>query len=300
MYSQVFSIIAPVFLLASVGAVWARLGYDYPSEFVARIVMNVGAPCLFVSAMAGADINLDELGVVIAAALAIMFSMLIIAFPLIRYFGFKVPVYLPPLLFPNNGNIGLSLCLFTFGDKGLAFGLGIFMLMTVSQFTLGIFLVNDSAVGARARMLELARQPIVYAAAFAVFCVATGYTLPSWANNTVSLMGDVTIPLMLVTLGVSLARLKVANFPRTLLFSSIRLFGGFLLGLMVVNVFQLEGVIRGVVLIQASMPVAVFNYLLAVRYKQSPTETASIVIISTVMAFLLLPFLLVFVMPVTP
>tara|TARA_R110001592_G_scaffold357416_1_gene660611 strand:+ start:188409 stop:189299 length:891 start_codon:yes stop_codon:yes gene_type:complete len=295
-----FSIIAPVFLLASVGAVWARLGYDYPSEFVARIVMNVGAPCLFVSAMAGADINLDELGMVIAAALAIMFSMLLIAYPFLRYFGFKVPVYLPPLLFPNNGNIGLSLCLFTFGEKGLAFGLGIFMLMTVSQFTLGIFLVNDSAVGVRARMLELARQPIVYAAGFAVFCVATGYALPPWANNTVSLMGDITIPLMLVTLGVSLARLKVANFPRTVLFSSIRLFGGFLLGLMVVYLFQLEGVIRGVVLIQASMPVAVFNYLLAVRYKQSPTETASIVIISTLMAFLLLPVLLLYVMPATP
>lgn len=259
--------------------------------------MNVGAPCLFVSAMAGADINLDELGLVIAAALTVMLSMLAIAYPLIRYFGYKVPVYLPPLLFPNNGNIGLSLCLFTFGEKGLAFGLGIFMLMTVNQFTLGIFLVNDSVAGTRSRMLELARQPIVYAAAFSVACVASGYKLPLWANNTVSLMGGITIPLMLVTLGASLAQLKVSNFPRTLLFSSIRLFGGFLLGLMVVHLYQLEGVMRGVVLVQASMPVAVFNYLLAVRYKQSPIETASMVIVSTLMALVLLPFLLVYVIP---
>jgi predicted permease len=45
------------------------------------------------------------------------------------------------------------------------------------------------------------------------------------------------------------------------------------------------------------MPVAVFNYLLAVRYKQSPAETASMVIVSTLMAFVLLPFLLAYVMP---
>jgi len=258
--------------------------------------MNVGAPCLFISAMAGASINLDELGKVVAAALTVMVSMLIIAYPVIRFFGLKIPVYLPPLLFPNNGNMGLSLCLFTFGDKGLAFGLGIFMLMTVSQFTLGIFLVNETAVGMRSRMMELAKQPIVYAAIFSVVCVATGYKLPLWANNTVSLMGDITIPLMLVTLGVSLARLKVSNVSRTLLFSSVRLCVGFLLGLLVIHLYQLEGVMRGVVLIQASMPVAVFNYLLAVRYKQSPTETASMVIVSTLMAFLLLPFLLAYVM----
>ena len=297
MYAELFSIIAPVFLLATVGVLWARFGYEYPSEFIARIVMNVGAPCLFVSAMAGADINLDELSKVVAAALTIMFSMLLVGYGVVRLFSFKVSVYLPPLLFPNNGNMGLSLCLFTFGDKGLAFGLGIFMLMTVSQFTLGIFLVNDSVSSVRARLGELTRQPILYAAAFSVACVATGYKLPAWANNTVSLMGDITIPLMLVTLGVSLARLKVSNFPRTLLFSSMRLFGGFLLGLMVAHLLQLEGVIRGVVIIQASMPVAVFNYLLAVRYKQSPAETASMVIVSTLMAFVLLPFLLAYVMP---
>jgi len=297
LYLQLLSIIAPVFLLSAVGFFWARLNYDYPSEFIARIVMNIGAPCLFISAMAGADINLNELGSVILAAITVMAIMLAVAAPIIKYLGLSIPVYLPPLLFPNNGNVGLSLCLFSFGDKGLAFGLGIFMLMTVAQFTLGIYLVNDSASSVRARFLELARQPIIYAAALSVALVATGIELPQWIDNTVTLMGGITIPLMLVTLGASLASLKISNLPRTIVFSSIRLFGGFLLGLFVANLYQLEGVMRAVVIIQASMPVAVFNYLLAVRYRQSPSETASIVIVSTLMASLLLPLLLAYVVP---
>lgn len=296
MYLQVLTIIAPVFILAGVGYIWARLNYDFPSEFIARIVMNIGAPCLFVSAMAEADIDLGALFEVVVAALSILFAMLVFGTVLVKRLGLKTQVYLPPLLFPNNGNMGLSLCMFTFGDTGLALGLGIFMTMTVCQFTLGILLTDESVTGSRSRLLELTKQPIVYAAIFSVLCLAGGYHLPKWAANTVSLMGGITIPLMLVTLGVSLARLSISNFSRAVLFSSIRLGGGFLLGLGVAYLYDLEGIMRGVVIVQASMPVAVFNYLLAVRYQQSPTETAGIVIVSTILSFLTLPFLLSYVM----
>lgn len=295
MYLQILSIIAPVLILAAVGFFWAHFNYEYPADFIARIVMNVGAPCLFISAMAKAEINLVDLSEVVVAALTIMFAMLVLGYALIKILGLKSQVYLPPLLFPNNGNLGLSLCMFTFGEIGLAFGVGVFMTMTVCQFTLGIFLTNESTSSVRGRLLELVKQPIVYAAIFSVLSLAYNYQLPKWAENTVTLMGGITIPLMLITLGVSLARLSISNFPRALLFSCIRVFGGFLLGLAVVDFYEISGVMRGVVLIQASMPVAVFNYLLAVRYKQSPTETASIVIVSTIIGFLSLPLLLAYV-----
>jgi predicted permease len=44
------------------------------------------------------------------------------------------------------------------------------------------------------------------------------------------------------------------------------------------------------------MPAAVFNYILAQRYQRSPEEVASVVVLSTVMAFVLLPFLLVWIL----
>jgi predicted permease len=54
----------------------------------------------------------------------------------------------------------------------------------------------------------------------------------------------------------------------------------------------LEGVVRGVIIIQASMPIAVFNFLFAERYGRSPESVASAVVLSTLLAFVLLPFLL--------
>jgi predicted permease len=47
-----------------------------------------------------------------------------------------------------------------------------------------------------------------------------------------------------------------------------------------------------VVLIESTMPVAVFNYLLAKAYNRGAEEVAAMVVISTLLAFLLLPLLL--------
>jgi predicted permease len=45
------------------------------------------------------------------------------------------------------------------------------------------------------------------------------------------------------------------------------------------------------------MPVAVFNYLLALRYHREPQEIATMVVISTLLSFLTLPFLLLLLLP---
>jgi predicted permease len=58
-----------------------------------------------------------------------------------------------------------------------------------------------------------------------------------------------------------------------------------------------EGVLRGVILIQSTMPVAVFNYLLAQTYRQGPETVAAMVVFSTLLSFLTLPLLLMVALP---
>ena len=61
---------------------------------------------------------------------------------------------------------------------------------------------------------------------------------------------------------------------------------------LVVELFELKGTLRGVVLLQASMPTAVFNYLFASQYNRNPEVVAGTVLISTLLSFAMLPFLL--------
>jgi predicted permease len=65
-------------------------------------------------------------------------------------------------------------------------------------------------------------------------------------------------------------------------------------GLILAAVLQLDGVARGVLVLQCAMPAAVFNYLFAQRYARAPEEVASIVVVSTLLAFAGLPVLLGF------
>ena len=119
----------------------------------------------------------------------------------------------------------------------------------------------------------------------------------TWVQNTTKLLGNFTIPLMLIAMGVSLARFHIASVKRSLLISVLRLSMGFVVGVAIAELLGLEGIARGITILQSSMPVAVFSYLFAVRYNRSPEEVAGTVLISTVLSFLSLPLLLWYVLP---
>jgi predicted permease len=291
MFSQLFAIIAPILFCAGLGYGWARKGIDYPVEFVSRLVMNIGAPCLILSSFNRAGIDIGKMAEVSAATLVILLLMMALGTLLIRLLRLQVSTFLPALLFPNIGNMGLPVCLFAFGETGLALGLTVFLVIFTLQMSLGILL----AAG-RGNLRELLRQPVLWATVVAVALVATGGSLPAWLDNTAGILGGATIPLMLITLGVSLAQLKVAEWKHSLLFSLVRVLGGFGLALLVAGWFGLEGVDRGVLILQSSMPVAVFNYLLALRYQREPGEVAGMVVLSTLLSFVLLPLIVSYVL----
>jgi hypothetical protein len=54
----------------------------------------------------------------------------------------------------------------------------------------------------------------------------------------------------------------------------------------------LEGAARGVLIIQSAMPAAVFNYLWAQHYGRDAAAVAGVVVLSTALAFVLLPLVL--------
>ena len=117
-----------------------------------------------------------------------------------------------------------------------------------------------------------------------------------WIANSTKLIGEMAIPLMVITLGVSLAKLKFVNAWTGLGLSVFRLAMGFGVGIGVAELFGLEGVARGVLILQSAMPAAIFNYMLAMQFDNEPGNVAGVVFISTVISFLTMPFLLSFVL----
>lgn len=280
---------APVLVCATIGFFWARRGYAFDAEFISRLVLNVGAPCLMLSALSTVELDFDAFQRSAQACVLIAIVMAALGYVVPRVLGDSVRVYLPSFVFPNVGNMGLPVCMLAFGSEGLALGLAFFMVLSLAHFPVGTLMAGGKEAGGLSAIMKM---PILYAVLIVVALLWQEWQLPAPVLNSVQLIGGMAIPLMLIALGVSLQRLHVGQWKTALIYSGLRIFGGLLVGLSVCWVLGLEGVERGVVLIQSSMPVAVFNYLFAERFQRQPEAIAGVVVISTLLSFVMVPVLL--------
>ena len=284
--SSLAAVVAPVMLMTLLGFVWARRGLAFDHNFVTNLVMLVGAPCLVFSTLTRSTLDLSAMGRIAAAALACLVLAAAVSAGILKLAGLPNRVYLPSLMFPNIGNMGLPVCLFAFGETGLAMAMIMFAVTSAVQFTIG-----PAIAAGRLDVSGLFKVPFVYAVLLSLGVAGLGLALPQWLVNTVTLAAGSAIPLMLMSLGVALAELRAANLRRAVLLSALRLGLGAVVGWLVAVALGLEGAGRGVVIIESAMPVAVFNYLFAVRYDNRPEEVAGMILVSTVLSYLSLPLL---------
>jgi len=274
-------------LTASIGYAWTRAGRHFDSAALTLLVTDIGTPFLVFSTFAKTAIPPGAFAASAAATIAILASFVLVAGVLLRLLSLPWRVYLPALSFPNTGNLGLPLALYAFGPEGLSYAIVFFTFCSLTNFTAGQA-IAAGAVNWRA----ILRMPIVYAAVLGVAVSALHWQLPLWLMNTASLLGSLTVPLMLLMLGVSLGKLRVRAFPRAFMLGMLRLVMGAAVGYAVTTLFGLHGVAKAALIQQAAMPVAVFNYLFALRWNNQPEEIAGIVVVSTLAAILTTPLLL--------
>ncbi|MCR4377938.1 MAG: AEC family transporter [Rhodospirillales bacterium] len=291
MFEQLVSIIAPVLICAVIGYVWALRGRPFNTEMVTHLVTAVGVPCLVFTTLVNVDIDLDTLGLMAGASVGAVGAMALVGVVVLKLWGKSIQAFLPSVVFPNTGNMGLPLALLAFGDEGMALAVAFFTVCIIFQFTLGVAL-SAGVMSVQA----LLRVPTIYAMAFALIFKATGTAVPAWAGNTIQILSGFTIPLMLITLGISLQQLKVGQFFTSGVVAALRLCLGFAVALGVGWIFDFEGTMLGVLVLQSTMPVAVFNYLFAQRYNTEPEAVAGAVVLSTVISFATLPMLMWFVL----
>ena len=199
----VLEIVAPVFILGLIGFVWVRLGHDYSIRFVTQLTMTISLPCLVFTALMGTEIEPAALAAVSMAAVVAYVAVGLLALLTVRVLGLSIRTYLAPLTFGNTGNLGLPLALFAFGDTGLDLAVVVFAVMAVFSFTIGVWIVAGGG-----SILKVVREPIVAGTLLGALFLWQGWQTPRFLTNTLELIGQVAIPLMLITLGVALARLR--------------------------------------------------------------------------------------------
>ncbi|MHA1529946.1 MAG: AEC family transporter [Alphaproteobacteria bacterium] len=289
MLLQILQITAPVFLLTLAGYVWARLEMPFDLEFITRLSVSFAMPCLIFAVLVKVEIDPAAFREIALAGVVSYAALGLVLWLGLRAAGLSIRTYLAPGVFANTGNVGLPVALLAYGQEGLALAIVIFAIMAIFSFTIGIYVVAGTG-----RLSEALKQPLVYASVFGGVFAIQGWQVPVWLLNSLDLAGQIAIPLMLLTLGVSIAKLSVGEVGHATVLCLAKLSISTAIAILVVQVFGLTGVARGALVLQLVMPVAVTSYLLAERYRAEPDKVAGTVVVSTLISVATIPVALMF------
>lgn len=292
MFFELFAVMAPVLIVAGIGYGWARSGQAYPTEFVTRLVLNISTPCLVLSTLSRAEVDLEIFGQMALGCVVITLLMAGVGWVLSRTINADPKVLVPAYMFPNTGNMGLPISLYAFGEPGLALAVAFFVVLSVGHFSVGMILS-----GAAESWRRLLLNPVILSLGVALVVLLLDLQLPRWLGNTIDLLGSLSIPMMLLTLGVSLASIRPKQVGKGMALGGLRMLCGAAIGWGIALALDLPPLAQGVLVLQAAMPVAVFNYLFAVKANRSPETVASLVICSTLLSFIFIPLLLIWWLP---
>ena len=285
----VLEIVAPVFILAAIGFTWVKFDFEYRIEFVTRLTMTISVPCLIFSALMGAEIGRDTLAVLLGASALCYLTLFAVFGAVLWVRGLDLRTFCVPLVFGNTGNLGLPLALFAFGPEGLSYAIVVFAVMAIMSFTLGIWVVAGGG-----NPIATLKEPIVAATILGTLFLWNGWETPEFLSNTTELIGQMAIPLMLISLGVALARLKLQSALRAGWLSVVKICASIAIAAAIGLWLGLNETAFAVLVLQISTPVAVTSYFLAAKYGADADEVASLVVVSTLISVIALPITLAF------
>lgn len=285
----VLEIVAPVFLLAGIGFAWVKLGFEYRIQFVTQLAMTLSVPCLIFVSLMNTQIDPAALTALSLATIIAYGGVTLVAALLVWALKLNRRTYLAPLIFGNTGNMGLPLALFAFGDVGLGYAVVVFAIMAIWSFTFGVWLV--AGAGSFGKVM---REPLVWATLLGALFLVQDWQTPKFLTSTLSLLGQMAIPMMLITLGVAVARLSPGGIGRAVVLSALKLVICVGIAWGAGLYFDLEPIAFGVLVLQVATPVAVTSYLLAEKYGADAQSVAGLVVVSTLMSVAALPVLLAF------
>ncbi|GAB4305015.1 MAG: AEC family transporter [Candidatus Bipolaricaulota bacterium] len=292
-----FSILLPTFLLAGVGWALGRLG-RVPARPLAQVAFWVLSPALIFESLRTADLTAS--GTVVLFALAHLGAMFALSLGVGRIlFGSDRAgraVASLVLTFGNCGNLGLPILLFAYRQGGVDVGIVFLTAHTVLLATLGVAVAAWDEQGGRRIWGTLLRVPWLYAVG-AAFLVR-GVGMPAFVARATGLLAGGAIPLFLILLGLELAQVRGVRVARpALALSLLRLVGGAALAWVLASAFRVQGLLRGSLIVEGSVPTAVNAFLLASQYNRRPDLAASVLFLSTVLSVATLPLTLFLLAP---
>ena len=291
--------ILSIILMIALGYVLKRIDFLSEKDIdpLNKIVINILLPCMIFSALYGADLSLmPKLGILPFVILASSFVSGIVSFVILKKLGYedkKLWSVLVTVMIANTAFMGYPVNLGIFGNDG--FLRAIFCdIATMCIFViLSLILVLKFGGTVKTAIKKIGLFPplwaIILGFVFNIFNLPIGPVL----DNTIDYLAKGTIPLIMLSLGLSINLSGLSRNKSMVVFTSIMKLLFFpLVAFIVVNYLGLVDLQYSVSIIEAAMPSGMLSLVLAITYKLDYELTSDCILINTVISLITLPLII--------
>ena len=290
MLERIAGIVFPIYSVVAVGYAYGR--WKRPDmAFANQLNMDIFVPALVFAALASKSFDIAQNLPLLLGATVVVLGTGLLAWPVARLLGVAPNTFVPPMMFKNSGNMGLPLAVLAFGEAALPAAVVLFFIENFLHYSLGTWMLDH-----RAKLSNLWRVPVIAAALAGLAVSLLHFPLwqPLWLG--IKMLGDVSIPLLLFSLGVRLTDSRHADWKLSIAGAITSPLAGVLMALLMNLVLGLTGRDAAMLILFGALPPAVLNYIFAERYHQEPERVASIVLIGNSASLLIIPLTLAWIL----
>ncbi|MFE2043454.1 AEC family transporter [Streptomyces sp. NPDC059477] len=288
-----FAVIAVVIVVGYLIGVRGHLG-EQGREVLTKLAFHVASPALLFTTLAAADLSVIFSSRLLVTALSTAaVAGVFVAVAVVRRWGVgRSTIGALCASYVNAGNLGIPIAVYVLGDASLVAPVLLFQLIGVTPIAMTILDLTEGGGAKRPLwqvLLTPLRNPIAVGSLAGVAVSATGVRVPGPVLDPLVLIGNMSVPAVLLAFGISLRGstlpLRGADRAPVLLAVSLKSFAQPLLAwALAAAVFGLKGAALLDVVVTSALPAAQNLFTYASRYRVGEVLARESILLSTMLS----------------
>jgi len=297
-----YETIITIVLMIIIGYACRRLDFlkGEDTQTLNKIVVYIAIPSLIFMAMYSADLsNIKTFGTItlICITVGLISGIFAYIFTYLKGYPSKTRwgVVAASTLF-NSGFLGYPVVLGVFGASGLVRAIFYDVGSTILFISFGIFFLIIYGGSYQEIIKRSVLFPPLLAVIMGVIANLLHLPLGSVIPSTLNYLGGAAIPLIMLSLGLSLEFKGIKEYFGIASFvSALKLVISPLIAMIVVGLVGFTGLDRTVSIVEAGMPSAMLSLVLAITYDLDVKATVACIFLSTALSMISLTILILFI-----
>lgn len=290
-------VLIPIFLIFTIGYIGQRtIGFE--TKNLSKMALYLLSPFLVFRTFYTTEFNWNHLYIIVYSLL-LCIILIVLAYGisfLRKYSVSKTCALILTTAFSNNGNYGTPVALLLFGAIGFDIAIIIMVIQQILMCTVGLYYAakgSPNNVGATSALKEVVKMPIIYGALAGGGFQFLQISISEAVMSSVHLVANSAIPVIMVILGMQLAKIplrpgKIGDLSISL---GIKLIAAPFVAYGLTFILPVDEIVKQLMIIMAAMPAASNTTMYALQFETEPEFISSATLFSTLFTIVTLPIL---------